>query len=194
MDKAADIPLIGRARVKSVHPKKFAMWLFIITVVMIFASLTSAYVVKRAEGDWLIVDFPTLFNVTSVVIVLSSITMQLSYFFARRNNLLGIRLNLVLTGILAVAFVIGQYMSWNQLVAQDVYFVGNPAGSFIYIFTGLHALHLIGGVIFLAIVLVNAFRYRVHSKSMVQIEMCTTYWHFLGGLWLYLYLFLILNN
>lgn len=194
MDKAADIPLIGRARVKSVHPKKFAMWLFIITVVMIFASLTSAYVVKRAEGDWLIVDFPSLFNVTSVVIVMSSITMQLSYFFARRNNLLGIRLNLVLTGILAVAFVIGQYMSWNQLVAQDVYFVGNPAGSFIYIFTGLHALHLIGGVIFLAIVLVNAFRYRVHSKSMVQIEMCTTYWHFLGGLWLYLYLFLILNN
>ncbi|MEQ9304756.1 MAG: cytochrome c oxidase subunit 3 [Marinoscillum sp.] len=176
------------------HPKKFAMWLFIISVLMIFASLTSAYVVKRAEGNWLIVDFPSLFNVTSVIIVISSVSMHLSYLWAKKNNLLGIRVGLVVTMIFALAFVIGQYMSWSQLVEQDVYFVGNAAGSFIYIFTGLHALHLIGGVIFLAIVLVNAFKYRVHSKSMVQIEMCATYWHFLGGLWLYLYLFLILNN
>lgn len=194
MDKAADIPLIGKASVRSVHPKKFAMWLFIISVVMIFASLTSAYVVKKAEGDWLIFDFPKLFNVTSVVIVISSITMQMAYYFAKKNNLIGIRVNLAITGLLAIAFVIGQVLSWEELVAQDVYWVGNAAGSFIYIFTGLHGLHLIGGLIFLAIVLVNAFKYKVHSKSMVQIEMCTTYWHFLGGLWLYLYLFLILNN
>lgn len=194
MDKSADIPLVGKTRVKSMHPKKFAMWLFIISVVMIFASLTSAYVVKRAEGNWLIVDFPSLFNVTSVIIVLSSVSMQLSYYWAKKNNLLGIRAGLVVTMVLALVFVIGQYMSWSELVAQDVYFVGNAAGSFIYIFTGLHALHLIGGVVFLAIVLVNAFKYKVHSKSMVQIEMCATYWHFLGGLWLYLYLFLILNN
>ncbi|MEQ8471025.1 MAG: cytochrome c oxidase subunit 3 [Marinoscillum sp.] len=194
MDRSADIPLVGKTRVKSMHPKKFAMWLFIISVLMIFASLTSAYVVKRAEGNWLIVDFPSLFNITSIIIVLSSISMQLSYLWAKRNYLFGIRAGLVVTMVLALVFVVGQYMSWSQLVDQDVYFVGNAAGSFIYIFTGLHALHLIGGVVFLAIVLVNAFKYKVHSKSMVQIEMCTTYWHFLGGLWLYLYLFLILNN
>lgn len=194
MEKAADIPLIGKARVKSVHPKKFAMWLFIITVLMLFASLTSAYLVKQADGNWLIIDFPDLFMVTSVIIVISSITMQLAYWNAKKNNLLGIRINLGLTGLLAIAFVIGQFLSWGELVAQDAHWVGNPAGSFIYVFTGLHGLHLIGGIVFLAIVLTNAFKYKVHSKSMTQIEMCTTYWHFLGGLWLYLYLFLILNN
>lgn len=181
-------------KVKSMHPQKFAMWLFIISVVMIFASLTSAYIVKKAEGDWLLVQFPELFKVTSFVIVLSSISIHLAYLSAKRDNMLALRIWLAATTVLAVAFVVGQYLSWSELVDQGVFFVGNAAGSFIYIFTGLHALHLIGGVVFLAIVLVNAIRYNVHSRSMAQIEMCTTYWHFLGGLWLYLYLFLILNN
>jgi len=194
MDSAADIPVGGNIRVKSMHPKKFAMWLFIISVSMIFVSLSSAYIVKQAEGDWLVIDFPALFNVTTSIIVVSSIFMQLSYMAAKKNNLTALKVNLAITGVLALAFVIGQVMSWDKLVNQDVFFVGNPAGSFVYVFTGLHGLHLLGGVVFLTIVLINAFRYKVHSKNMAQIEMCTTYWHFLGGLWLYLYLFLILNN
>ena len=190
-NKAAVIKKFG---VRSMNPKKFAMWLFILSITMIFASLTSAYIVKKAEGDWLIFEFPELFVYTSIVIVLSSISMHFSYLSAKRDNLFNIRLGLVITGILAILFVIGQYLSWNELVEQGIYFVGNPAGSFIYIFTGLHAAHLIGGVVFLGIVLYRAFKYRVHSKNMLSIEMCTTYWHFLGGLWLYLYLFLITNN
>lgn len=193
MERGADIP-VGSVRVKSMHPKKFAMWLFIISVLMVFASLTSAYIVKKSEGDWLIIDFPTLFQWTTAVIILSSITIQGAFFSAKKNNLGMLRTFLSITGVLAIVFVVGQYMSWSQLVDQDVYFVGNPAGSFIYIFTGLHAAHLIGGIIFLSVVLVNAFRYKIHSKSTAQIEICTTYWHFLGGLWLYLYIFLILNN
>ncbi len=176
------------------HPKKFAMWLFIISVTMIFASLTSAYIVKKSEGNWALIDFPSLFNVTSVMIVLSSISIHFAYLAAKRNNLFNIRLGLTLTAVLAVAFSVGQFFSWGQLVEQEVFFVGNPAGSFIYVFTGLHVVHLVGGLIFLLVVLVNSFRYKVHSKSLAQIEMCVTYWHFLGGLWLYLYLFLILNN
>lgn len=161
---------------------------------MIFVSLTSAYIVKRAEGNWLLIEFPSMFQWTSAIIIISSVSMQMAYIFAKHNNLLGVRASLLGTALLAVAFIVGQFMSWGQLVNQDVFFVGNPAGSFIYVFTGLHVAHLVGGVIFLIIVLINAFRYKVHSKSMVQIEMCATYWHFLGGLWLYLYLFLILNN
>ncbi|WP_258105099.1 cytochrome c oxidase subunit 3 [Marinoscillum sp. MHG1-6] len=190
---SADIHL-GKVRVKSMHPKKFAMWLFIISVTMIFASLTSAYIVKKSEGNWALIDFPSLFNVTSVMIVLSSISIHFAYLAAKRNNLFNIRLGLTLTAVLAVAFSVGQFFSWGQLVEQEVFFVGNPAGSFIYVFTGLHVVHLVGGLIFLLVVLVNSFRYKVHSKSLAQIEMCVTYWHFLGGLWLYLYLFLILNN
>ena len=161
---------------------------------MIFISLSSAYIVKQSEGNWLIFEFPELFKTTSIIIVLSSLSMHWSYLAAKKNNLLQIRLGLVVTALLATAFTIGQYMAWDELVQQDVFFVGNPAGSFVYIFTGLHIAHLAGGVIFLAVMLTASFRYKVHSKSLTKIEMCTTYWHFLGGLWLYLYLFLVLNN
>lgn len=176
------------------HPQKFALWLFLISVVMIFAALTSAYIVKKSEGNWMLISFPGFFNVTSALIIFSSLAMQMAYRAAKRNSLLAIRSWLVVTGVLAVSFTWGQYMAWGQLVEQDVFFVGNPAGSFIYVFTGLHAAHLIGGLIFLIIVLYRSFHYQVHSKSLVSIEMCATYWHFLGGLWLYLYVFLILNN
>ncbi len=180
--------------VRSMHPLKFAMWLFIITVTMIFASMTSAYIVKKAEGDWLIIQFPELFKLTSVLIVVSSLSLHYAYISAKRNNLFHIRLGLIVTAVLAISFGVGQYMSWSELVEQGVYFVGNPAGSFIYVFTGLHVLHLVGGLIFLLVVIVKTFKYQVHSKSLVSLEICATYWHFLGGLWLYLYVFLIVNN
>lgn len=178
----------------SMHPKKFALWLFIVTVVMIFAALTSAYIVRQSEGNWLEFDLPQTLYITSGIIFLSSITMQWSYAAARRDNIKALRIAMLITAILGVAFLAGQLMSWEDLVAMDVYFVGNPAGSFLYVLTGLHAVHLVSGVIFLILVTINAFRYKVHSKSMDQIEMCTTYWHFLDGLWLYLFLFLLLNH
>lgn len=189
-----DIIANSSIRVKSVNPKRFALWLFIISIMMIFASMTSAYVVKKADGNWLLIQFPELFKITSVIIVISSVTMQLAYLAAKRNNIATLKLYLAGTAVLALAFIVGQYQSWGELVAQDVFFVGNPAGSFIYVFTGLHVAHLVGGMIFLMIVLYRAFKYQVHSKNMLSIELCTTYWHFLGGLWLYLYLFLIINN
>ena len=177
----------------SMHPKKFAMWLFIVTVVMIFAAMTSAYIVRQSEGNWLEFDLPQSFWLTSGIILLSSVTMQWAYVSAKRDNLKSLRIAMIATTLLGVAFLIGQYLAWGDLVAMDVYFVGNPGGSFVYVLSGLHAAHLIGGVVFLLITLVSVFRYRVHAKSMDQLEMCATYWHFLDGLWLYLFVFLLLN-
>ncbi|MEO9872997.1 cytochrome c oxidase subunit 3 [Ekhidna sp.] len=181
-------------KVRSMHPKKFAMWLFLVSVVMVFVSLSSAYIVKKSVGDWVYIDFPPLFKFTTGIIILSSVTMHLAYIFAKRDDINKIRIALTLTAILAIVFIVGQIQAWGQLVEGGFHFVGNPASSFIYVFTGLHIAHLIGAIVFLLIVLNKAFRYQVHSKSLVRIEMCTTFWHFLGGLWLYLYLFLILNN
>jgi cytochrome c oxidase subunit 3 len=178
----------------SMHPKKFALWLFLVTVVMIFAALTSAYIVRQAEGNWLEYDLPRIFWVTSGIVVLSSIAMQFAYFSAKKDNFLGLRVGMVSTVLLGIAFLVGQWYSWVALVDQEVFFVGNPAGSFLYVFTGLHALHLISGVIFLIIVLISTFRDKVHSKALNTLEMSATYWHFLGGLWLYLFLFLLLNH
>lgn len=178
----------------AMHPKKFALWLFIVTVVMIFASLTSAYIVRQSEGNWLEFDLPTIFWYTSVIIVLSSFSLHWAYLSAKKDDLASLRIGMVITSILGFAFLIGQWYSWIALVDKDVFFVGNPAGSFLYVFTGLHALHLISGVIFLIIVLISSFRYQVHSKNLDTMEMCVTYWHFLGGLWLYLFMFLLLNH
>jgi cytochrome c oxidase subunit III len=178
----------------SMNPRKFALWLFIVTIVMLFAALTSAYIVKQADGNWLSIKLPGIFAVNTVIIVLSSAAMVLAYAAARRNNFSGLRWALITTMVLGIAFLAGQYYSWSELVSRNIYFVSNyAAGSFIYIFTGLHGLHLVSGLIFLGITLVSAFRLKIHSRNMDQLEMCATYWHFLGGLWIYLYFFLILN-
>ncbi len=184
----------GAEQPLSMHPKKFALWLFIVSVVMVFASLTSAYIVRQGEGNWLEFNLPDIFWYTSLVIIASSVTMHWAYLSAKRDALDTLRLALVITSFLGIVFLIGQWYSWVALVDRDVYFVGNPSGSFLYVFTGLHALHLISGVIFLIIVLISSLRFKIHSQNMAQMEMCVTYWHFLGALWLYLFMFLLLNH
>jgi cytochrome c oxidase subunit 3 len=176
----------------AMHPKKFAMWLFIGSVGMLFAALTSAYIVRQAEGNWLYFDLPQIFTTSTIVIVLSSITMQWAFWSARKDDLSMVKIMVTITTVLGLSFLVLQFEGWKALVSNQVYLVGNPSGSFLYIISGLHGLHLISAVIYLLIVLVSTYRFRVHSKNLAQIEMCTTYWHFLGGLWLYLFVFLLL--
>ena len=195
MNQAIDnIEIIRERRAMGMNPSKFIVWLFIVTIVMLFAALTSAYIVKQSDGNWLNYNLPGMFWITSTIIVVSSITMQLALKSAKEDRFNGLKVYLILTTILGLAFLFGQYQSWKQLVEMDVYFVGNPAGSFLYVLTGLHAVHIISGLVFLLIVIGSSFKLKIHSKSLIRIEMCTTYWHFLGGLWLYLFLFLKLNH
>lgn len=178
----------------SMQPKKFALWLFIVSIVMLFAALTSAYIVKQADGNWLSFELPQAFILSTILIALSSLTMHLSYTAAKKDEFLRVKLMLLFTVLLGISFLFTQYYSWSELVASNVYFVSNYAsGSFIYVFTGLHGLHLVSGLVFLLITFISSMRLEVHSKKLLQIEMCMTYWHFLGGLWLYLYLFLLFN-
>jgi cytochrome c oxidase subunit III len=179
----------------SMNPKKFALWLFIVSVCMIFASLTSAYIVRQAEGNWQVFDLPPLFWVSSVVILVSSITIHWSYLAAKKDNLEMVKVGMGLTTVLGIAFLVTQVMAWNELVSNNVYFTGgNPSASFVYVLSGMHGLHIVGGVVFLLITLVATFRFQVHSKNLNLIEMCTTFWHFLDALWLYLFLFLLFNR
>jgi len=192
---ATEIRIVEEANEQlAMHPKKFALWIFIGSVVMVFAALTSAYMVRQADGNWMMFDLPDLFWITSVIILVSSGTMHWAYLAAKRDNLQATKIAISITTVLGIAFLIGQFLAWGELVKRNVYFVGNPSGSFVYVLSGLHGMHIIGGVVFLLIVLVAAFRYRVHSKNLAQVEMCATYWHFLDGLWLYLFVFLLLNR
>ena len=179
------------SRPLSVHPHKFALWLFIVSIIMIFASLTSAFIVKQGEGSWLDYNLPSMFWYNTGIIVISSGLLQWAYFAAKQNQFNKLVTILGATVTLGLVFLIGQWLAWGQLVSMEVYFVGNPAGSFIYVLTGLHAFHLISGIIFLMVVLASATKRRIHSGNMVRMEMCTTYWHFLGALWVYLFVFLV---
>jgi len=192
---AAELKIVEEAKKPmAMNPKKFALWLFIMSVVMIFASMTSAYIVRHAEGNWLFFELPQLFWVNTGIILLSSITMHWAYLSAKRDKLESVKITTIITTILGISFLVGQYLAWGDLVANKVHFVGNPSGSFVYVISGLHGLHIVGGVVFLLILLSSTFKYKVHSKSLNQIEMCATYWHFLGGLWLYLFIFLLLSR
>jgi cytochrome c oxidase subunit 3 len=118
--------------------------------------------------------------------------MQWAYWSAKKDSLQMVRTLVLITSLLGATFLVLQFYGWKDLVANQVFLVGNPSGSFLYVITGLHGLHIISAIVFLLIVLIAAFRFKVHAKNLLQIEMCTTYWHFLGGLWLYLFVFLLL--
>jgi cytochrome c oxidase subunit 3 len=191
----AELKIVEEAKKPlAMNPKKFALWLFIVSACMVFASLTSAYIVRQAEGNWLVFELPTLFWITTAIILVSSVTMHWAYMSAKKDNLEMTKVAITLTTLLGLAFMVGQVLAWGDLVEDNVYFVGNPSGSFVYVLSGLHVLHIVGGVVFLLIVLVAVFRYQVHSKSLNLIELCTTFWHFLDALWLYLFVFLLLNR
>lgn len=178
----------------SVNPKKFILWLFIVSIIMIFASLTSAYLVRKAEGNWLEFDMPPLFWYSTVILLVSSVTMHAAYWLAKKDNFTGLRIAISITFVLGLAFLVMQFLGWGQLVDRNVYLVGNPSGSFLYILSGLHGAHLISGLIVLIFALVAAFRMKIHATSLLQMQIATTYWHFLDGLWLYLFVFLLYNN
>ncbi len=178
----------------SMNPKKFALWIFMASIVMLFAAFTSAYIVRQSEGNWLNFELPSVLYFSTAILIISSATMHWAYISARRDNLAMVKIATGVTLLLGVFFLFAQFSGWQSLVEQGVYFVGNPSGSFLYILTGIHGLHIVSGLIFLIILLYSAIKFRVHSKKMLLIEMGASYWHFLDILWVYLLIFLILNR
>ncbi|RAK02178.1 cytochrome c oxidase subunit 3 [Larkinella arboricola] len=178
----------------SMNPKKFILWLFVVSIVMLFAAMTSAYLVRRAEGNWLEFEIPSIFWYSTVVLLISSVSMHWAYKAAKKDDFGVLRTAISITFAFGLAFLVMQFLGWQDLVAQNVFFVGNPAGSFMYVFTGLHAFHLISGLIIILFALRAAFKLKIHAKNLNQIEICATYWHFLDVLWVYLFGFLLYFN
>jgi cytochrome c oxidase subunit III len=176
----------------AMNPVKFMLWLFLVTVTMMFAGFTSAMVVRKGDGNWEYFDVPTMFTISTIVIALSSISMQWAYFAAKRNEVKQNRMALWITVSLGIIFIITQVLGYGKLIENNVFLTGNPSGSFFYIISGVHALHIIGGIIFLLFTLLSSYQYKVHSKNLLRINLCTTYWHFIGGLWIYLFIILTL--
>ena len=182
------------AQTLAMDPMKFILWLFLVSIIMLFASQTSAYLVRRAEGNWLEFEMPKIFWYSTAVLLVSSISMQWAYFAAKKDQFKQLKIAISITFALGLAFLWMQFEGWRNLVDMNVYFVGNPSGSFFYVFTGLHGFHIISGLIVLLFALRAVFRLKVHAKSLRQIQICSTYWHFLDLLWFYLFVFLLTFN
>lgn len=176
-----------------INPKKFVLWLFIVASVMMFAGFTSAYIVRRGEGNWEIFKLPSLFASSTVFIICSSVFLQMAYFAAKKNSFVNVKTFLGLALLMGIFFCGGQWFAWKQLVADNVYFAfSNPSNSFVYVITGLHLFHVVAGVIFMLILFVNSLKNKIHQGAHLYLNICVTYCHFVGLLWIYLYLFLYL--
>lgn len=178
-------------QVLSVNKWKFMVWLFIITIIMLFASQTSAYLVRRAEGNWVEFEIPQIFWVSTIVLIVSSISMHFALRAAKANKQAVLKLAVAITFVFGIAFLVMQYMGWQNLQQQGVFLKGNPSGSFFYVFTGLHMAHLLLGLGILIATFIMAFRMKIDSKNTLLVELCATSWHFLDLLWVYLFVFLL---
>jgi cytochrome c oxidase subunit III len=173
---------------------KLLLYVSIGSIVMAFAGLTSAYVVTKGSGAGLTFDLPAVFYYSTAIILISSLTINMSLVAARKNNFQQITLWLVVTFVLGIAFMFTQYIAWTELYQNKIYFAGrqsNAAGSFLYVITGLHLAHLVGGLLYLIGVIVRSTKQQFDAQNYLKLKLCAIYWHFLDALWLYLFIFLM---
>jgi cytochrome c oxidase subunit III len=174
---------------KKIHPHKFTLWVGLGSIIMMFAGLTSAYVVKGSQPAWVTVEMPSIFYYSTVVIVASSLTVQLALKAFKERNMKLYRRLVSITAILGTLFIIFQLIGFAGLWNSGVNFKGSGAGQFLYIIFGLHVVHVLGGVIALLIIFIKAYSSKVRNYNPVTIELASTYWHFVDLLWLYLFVF-----
>ncbi len=180
------------------NEKTFIIWLFIVASSMLFIAFTSAYWVHQSDGvrnnAWFHFDLPVQFWVSSAIVVVSSVFMQLAYSAAKKDDVYKVPSLLTITLILGVSFCISQLYAYSALKDMGLFFSnknpGEISASFVYVISGVHLLHILGGIVLLIVAIVKASRLEVHKKNLVFINICKTYWHFLGIVWIFLILFL----
>lgn len=176
-----------------IHPHKFALYVSFASIIMMFGALTSAYIVKSAAGNWLEYTMPSYFYYSTAAIVISSLTLHGAYKGFINNNIIAYRALLIVSLILGIAFVTLQYYGWNALFNVGVDLKASVSGSFLYLITGLHAAHVMGGIAAITVALIHAFTlpYVVTEKRKTRFQLVLQYWHFVDILWVYLLIFLL---
>ena len=177
-----------------IHPQQFALYAGMASIIMMFIAFTSAYLVRQAAGNWQEYVVPTIFYASTAIIVASSLTLHMAFSAFKSGRSSTYRGMLALTVGLGLAFVIFQYLGWQQLYASGVPLDGNPSGSFFYVISGIHALHVLGGVAALVVATIYAFTlpYECTPKRNLRFSLVVQYWHFVDVLWIYLFVFLLI--
>jgi cytochrome c oxidase subunit III len=225
---------------KMLRAKRMLLYFGIFSIVMLFAGLTSAYVVSMNGEFWVNISLPEAFYTSTIIILASSATIQVAVVAAKKNNQALLKIALLVTFFLSIAFTVSQYQGWNQLFAKGQHVSGyfesitgeygkdftitfkgkeliydggkyyfpedlakqnplngeleaksNRSSSFMIMLSALHVLHLLGGLVYLLLVIIMAMINKFGSSNYLKVKQCATYWHFLDGLWIYLLLFLL---
>ncbi|MGI0105545.1 cytochrome c oxidase subunit 3 [Salinimicrobium sp. WS361] len=184
----------GTSQHKQGRAKKMMLWFGIISMAMMFAGLTSAYVVSKNRPDWLAdLQLPATFIWSTLVIFLSSVTFHIAEKAVKQNKHGLATMGLVGTLVLSLIFIGLQFQSFNELLETGYFFTGSASSvttSFLYLIVGSHLVHLLGGIIVLLVIIYNHFKQKYYAGQTLGLELGATFWHFVDALWIYLFLFL----
>ena len=176
---------------------RIGMWVALASIAMMFTSLSSAYIVRAGGAkDWVPIAMPRVLLVSTALILISSVTLEIARRSLRRSLHNAYTKYILLTALLGIGFLASQLIAWRQLAAQGIYVASHPHSSFFYLLTGAHAVHLIGGLLALLYLWIRSRRRFVEpalvTRRQATADAVTVYWHFMDGLWIYLFLLLFL--
>lgn len=175
---------------KKIHPQKFAMWMAIGSICMMFAGFTSAVIVRQAQGDWVNLSLSPYFYVSTIVIIASSITMWLTVRSFKNRSMVFHKQMVVATVILGLLFAVFQYIGFEQMLGHT-FWNNNVSIQFIIVIVFVHVLHVLGGIVALLIMFLRTFSRKTKTYSIIGLELISSYWHFVDILWIYLFLFFL---
>lgn len=185
--------IVSEEQHKKLHPYKFTLWVAIASIMMMFAGLTSAFIVKSNLTGWRTIEMPFVFWVSTAVILASSLTMLMAVKAFRQREMQKYRTMLAVTVVLGIVFMVCQIIGFTQLWQLNVRFKGSSgAGQFFYAITGLHLLHVLGGIVAALFFLIKSWVGKVKMYNKAPVEVLNIYWHFIDILWVYLMIFFLI--
>lgn len=193
---------------KKYFAQRFALWVGLCSLFMAFAGLTSSYIIRRAQPDWLQFNMPTEFFISTAAIVLSSVTISFAHHYYRKDEFRQFRIYLILTFVFGCIFTVFQFRGWDVITDQGIIMFGKGAtisGSFLGVISLWHLVHVLGGLFFLLIAIIRSFIIfkkdptrsllkDIQPSKGIRMDLLTTYWHFIDVLWVYLIIFFIVNK
>ena len=173
-------------------PKQFMLWGFLGTITILFTGLLIAHIIIFTQGSKPEFSIPWIFFASTVIILLSSYTQYLAQAAVKEDEIATLKQWLAASLILGLLFLVSQGFGWYYLFNLHYQLSSNTSLAFLYIISGIHAVHIIGGLVYLGITLYAASLYRIHSRNKKRLINCSTYWHFVDALWLYVFVVLLI--
>jgi len=171
----------------AVPPATAALWAVLATVIMLFAGFTSAYMIRRESPDWIPIYAPPILWINTALLLFSSLSLEIAKTSRKFGKQAAFRGWFLAAVGLGAGFIAGQWAAWSELAAQGIFLPSSPHGAFFYMLSGVHAVHVMAGLLALGIVLLRRWRAAGQAAAGDPVNLCASYWHFVTGIWVFLY-------